>query len=223
MSHCRYPRVTISRTLHHHNRTVRHPDAPLAHIATRVRYVHPVHHVILVSVDVLIAQATDIVHLRHLCSTILVLLHIPGILMHKIVHKTVRHIRINPLRLFVAHSVLHAPRCRTASRACIRVRTCATLLLHVLSPILCIAQICDAPVHQRVYLLHTSLHAIVVEVHPCHVCSRRTTRYAGTQFCANHRAARHTTKVLVVGHPVRLHVFNLLAVTQHHLVKLSSV
>jgi len=108
MRHSRYP-TTCSSTLNHYHAAIGHPNAPLALIATRVRQVHTVHHVILVSVDVLIAQAADIVHLRHLCSTILVLVHIPGILVHSVlVHQTVCHIRIDCLCALIANGVLHA-------------------------------------------------------------------------------------------------------------------
>ena len=39
---------------------VRHPDAPFALVAAVIRQIHAVHHVILVAVDVLVAQAADI-------------------------------------------------------------------------------------------------------------------------------------------------------------------
>ena len=213
MSHCRYPVATIRRALYHNSAAIGHPNAPLALIATRVRQVHTVHHVILVSVDVLIAQAADIVHLRHLCCTILILVYIPGILVHSVlIHQTVCHIRVDCLCALIAYSVLHASRHSTASRAHIRMRASATLLLHVPPAILRVCKVRNAEVHQCIYLLHTSLHAVIVEVRPCHTCSSASARYASTQLAAHYRTAHNSTQMLVVGKPFRLHILYLAAI-----------
>ena len=213
MSHCRYPVTAIRRTLYHDRAAVRHPNAPLALIAARVRQVHTVHHVILVSVDVLIAQAADIVHLRYLCSTVLVLVYIPGILVHSVlVHQTVCHIRVDCLCALIAYGVLHASRHRAASRAHIRMRASATLLLHVPPAILRVCKVRNAEVHQSVNLLHTPLHAVIVEVRPCHACCSAAARYAGTQLAAHNRTAHNSAQMLIVRKPFRLHILYLAAV-----------
>ena len=78
------PLTAVLLTLHHADTAVRHPDTPFALVAAVIRQVHAVHHVILVAVDVFIAQAADIVHLHNHCLTVLVPALIPGILVNHI-------------------------------------------------------------------------------------------------------------------------------------------
>ena len=102
-------------------------------------------------------------------------------------------------------------------------RTCATLLLHVPPAILRVCKVRNAEVHQSVNLLHTSLHAVIMEVRPCHACSGAAARYAGTQLAAHYRTAHYSAQMLIVGKPFRLHILYLVAVGQYNLVKLGCV
>ena len=101
--------------------------------------------------------------------------------------------------------------------------TGTALFLHVPTPVLCIAQVRDAAVHQGIYLLHATLLAVIVEVRPCHACRGRSSGYAGTQLAAHYRTAHNGTQMFLIGHPIRFHVLYLVAVAQHHAVKLCRV
>ena len=91
-------------------------------------------------------------------------------------------------------------------------RASATLLLHVPPAILRVCKVRNAEVHQSVNLLHTPLHAVIMEVRPCHTCSGTAAGYAGTQFAAHNRTAHNSTQMLLVGKPFRLHILYLAAV-----------
>jgi len=213
VSHRRYPVVAVRRGFHPAHAAVRHPDTPLTVVSAVIRHVHAVHHVPLVAVDVLIAQAAGVVHLRHRCAAVFVHAPVPGKLVHAIVHDAVRNAAVHAGRLFVPDGVPHTAACRAARRAVIRVLSRTTLLLRVPAPIEGEEQVRDARVHQRVYLLHTPLYRVVMEVRPCHARRRATTSYRRPQLRADDRRAHHRAQMLVVGHPLRLHILYPRAVT----------
>ena len=131
------------------------------------------------AVDVLIAKTTDIVYLRHGRRTILVLATIPGILVDLvIVHKRVRYLVVYFIRSIITDRILHAVARRTARYAVVCMLTASALFLAVTTPITGIKQVRDTRVHQCVYLLHTTLLAIIMEVDPVHAGRRGITRYA---------------------------------------------
>ena len=63
VGHSCCPCAGVGMALDHYRGAVGEPYTPLADIAVCVRKIHPVHHVVLVAVYVLIAQTADIVHL----------------------------------------------------------------------------------------------------------------------------------------------------------------
>ena len=221
--HACCPLVTGRFALHPAHRAVRHPDAPFAHVAAVVWQVHAVHHVILVAVDVLIAQAADIVHLHYGCLSVFVTALIPGILVHQTVNQRIRDFVVDGIRFIVADGICHPMLCRPACCSVVGMLSGTALFLHVPTPVPCIAQIRNAAVHQRIYLLHAPLLAVIVEVRPGHACRGRSSGYAGTQLAAHYRTAHNSTQMLFVGHPIRFHVLYLVAVAQYHMVKLSRV
>ena len=113
--------------------------------------------------------------------------------------------------------------CRSACCAVVVVLSGTALLLHIPAPIPCIAQVRDAAVHQGIYLLHATLLAVIVEVRPGHACRGRSSGYAGTQLATHYRTAHNGTQMFLIGHPIRFHVLYLVAVAQHHAVKLCRV
>jgi len=108
MCNGRYPYARACASFHHTGRAVRHPDAPLAGVAAIIRKVNAVHHVILMTVDILVAKAADIVHLRDSSTAVVILAAIPGVLVDHIVHKRVRHVRVDGVRLFITDRIGHA-------------------------------------------------------------------------------------------------------------------
>ena len=143
--------------------------------------------------------------------------------MHQAVNQRIRDFVVNDIRFIVADGVCHPVFGRSACCAVIVMLTGTALFLHIPAPVLCIAQVRDAAVHQRIYLLHTPLLAVVVEVRPGHACRGRSSGDAGTQFTAHHRTAHNGTQMLLIGHPIRFHVLYLVAVAQYHAVKLCRV
>ena len=223
MRHACNPLTAVLFPLHPTHRAVRHPDAPFAHVAAVVRQIHAVHHVILVTVDVLIAQAADIVHLHHGYLPIFVPALIPGILVHQAFNQRIRNFVVDGIRFIVADGICHSMIGRSACCAVVGMLSGTALFLHIPAPVTGIAQIRNAAVHQRIYLLHTPLLAVVVEVRPGHACRGRSSGYAGTQLAAHHRTAHNSTQMFLIGHPIRFHVLYLVAVAQHHAVKLCRV
>ena len=108
MCNGRYPYARACASFHHAGRAVRHPDAPLAGVAAVIRKVNAVHHVILMTVDILVAKAADIVHLRDCSTAVVILAAIPGVLVDHVVHKRVRHVRVDGVRLFITDRIGHA-------------------------------------------------------------------------------------------------------------------
>ena len=113
--------------------------------------------------------------------------------------------------------------CRSARYSIVIMLPGTALFLHVPAPVPCIAQIRNAAVHQRIYLLHAPLLAVVVEVRPGHASGCIGAGYASTQLAAHHRTAHNGTQMLLIGHPIRFHVLYSVAVAQYHMVKLSRV
>ena len=130
------------------------------------------------AVNVLIAKATDIVYLGHGRRTILVLAAIPGVLVDRTVHDGIRDLVVYFIRFIITDRILHTVTCRTARYAVVRMLTASALFLAVTTPITGIKQVRDTRVHQCVYLLHTTLLAIIMEVDPVHAGRRGITRYA---------------------------------------------
>ena len=143
--------------------------------------------------------------------------------MHQIFNQRIRDFVVDGIRFIVADGVCHPVFCRSTRCPVIVVLTGTALFLHVPTPVLCIAQVRDAAVHQRVYLLHATLLAVIVEVRPRHAGSGRAAGYAGAQLAAHYRTAHNGTQMLLIGHPIRFHVLYLVAVAQYHAVKLSRV
>ena len=194
--------------------SVGHQVAPLAAVATVVRNVHAVHHVILVAVDVLVAEAVRVVQLveHRLAVRVRFLVEGFAVTFHAANGRAVR-----------VHRVLHAYLRRAAGRACVGVLTRAALHLAVSPPILGKKQVGDVVVHQAVYLLHTSLGRVEVEVSPRHARCCRAAGDTGSQFVPDHAAAHYGAQVGLHLHPVGFHVLYLRAVAQHHHVKLRSL
>ena len=119
----------------------------------------------------------------------------------------------------VLHTVAHRATCNSSAA----VIACPTLLLAVPSPVTGIKKVGDAGVHQRIDLLHATLLAVVVEVAPRHTCHRTVPGDTSSKFTTNDTATHYGTQVFIVGHPIRLHVLNTVAVRQHHLVELRGV
>ena len=186
MRHACNPLAAVLLALHHADTAVRHPDAPFAHVAAVVRQIHAVHHVILVAVDVLIAQAADIVHLHHSRLSVFVPTLIPGILVHQPVNQRIHDFVVDDIRFIVADGVCHPMLCRSACCAVVGMLSGTALFLHIPAPVTGIAQIRNAAVHQRIYLLHTTLLAVIVEVCPGHACRGRSSGDAGTQFASHY-------------------------------------
>ena len=113
--------------------------------------------------------------------------------------------------------------CRSTRYSIVIMLPGTALFLHVPATVPCIAQIRNAAVHQRIYLLHAPLLAVVVEVRPGHASGCIGTGYAGTKLAAHHRTAHNGTQMLLIGHPIRFHVLYLVAVAQYHAVKLCRV
>ena len=223
MRHACNPLTAVLLALYHTDTAVRHPNAPFALVAAVIRQVHAVHHVILVAVDVLVAQAADIVHLHHGRLPVFVPALIPGILVNQAVNQRIRDFVVDGIRFIIADGVCHPVFCRPTRCSVVGMLSGTALFLHVPAPIPCIAQVRDAAVHQRIYLLHTPLLAVIVEVRPGHACRGRSSGYAGTQLTAHHRTAHNGTQMFLIGHPIRFHVLYLVAVAQHHAVKLCRV
>ena len=135
MRHGSYPPVAIAATFDHTNTAVRHPNAPFEIIVIVIRQINAVHHFPLVAVNVFVAQAADVIHLCHCCTAILVYAPVPGILVHAIVHDTIRNATADAARLRIADSVPYATLCRAARRAVVRVLSRSALFLSVPTPV----------------------------------------------------------------------------------------
>ena len=135
MRHGSYPPVAIAATFDHTNTAVRHPNAPFEIIVTVIRQINAVHHFPLVAVNIFVTQTADVVHLCHCCTAILVYAPVPGILMHAIVHDTIRNATADAARLRIADSVPHATLSRAACRAVVRVLSRSALFLSVPTPV----------------------------------------------------------------------------------------
>ena len=143
--------------------SVGHQVAPLAAVATVVRNVHAVHHVVFMAVDVLVAEAVRVVQAVEHCLAVRVCLLVEGlaVAVHAANGRAVR-----------VHRVLHAYLRCAAGRAHIGVRTRTTLHLAVPASVLGKEKVGDVIVHKTVYLLHASLGRVVVEVGPRHARCR---------------------------------------------------
>ena len=175
------------------------------------------------TVDILITQAADVIHLRDRSAAVVILTTVPRVLVDCIVDKTVRDVGVDAACFLITDRIRHAAACRAAGGTVVRVATCTALLLAVTTTILRVEQVRDARVHQSIDLLHTPLDTVIVEICPRKARSRAAARDAGTELRAHDRTANNSAKVLVVGNPVGFHVLDLVAVRQHHLVELRRV
>ena len=213
MYHGSYPPVAIAAALDHTNTAVRHPNAPFEIIVTVIRQINAVQHFPLVAVNVLIAHAADIVHLRHRRTAVLVRASVPGELVHETVYETVRNAAVHTGSFFVSDGVPHAPCRRAARRAGVRVLPRSALFLSVPASVPGVEEVGNAGVHQRVYLLHATLNTVIMKVRPSHARSRAAAGYRCTQLGTDDRRADYGTEMLVVRHPLRLHVLYPCAIT----------
>ena len=143
--------------------------------------------------------------------------------MHQAVNQRIRDFVVDDIRFIIADGVCHTM-LGSASRYSIVVMLSGTaLFLHVPSSVTGIAQVRDAAVHQSIYLLHATLLAVIVKVCPRHTAGCGVSCNASTQLASHHRAAHYGTQMFLIGHPIRFHVLYLVAVAQHHAVKLCRV
>ena len=91
MRHGGNPDTGAHGTLNQAGTAVRHPDAPLPGIARVIRKIHAVHHVIFMTIDVLVAKAANIIHLRNRGPAVVILLTVPRILVDGVFYQAVRH------------------------------------------------------------------------------------------------------------------------------------
>ena len=140
--------------------------------------------------------------------------------MNEVIDKRVGDIRVDGLGRLVAHGVGHAVLHCTADCAVVGMGTGSALFLGVPATIFGIEEVGDAEVHKRVYLLHSPLRAIIVEVGPGHTCQRVFAGNGRSELAVDLGSAYHGTEVFVIVVPVRLHVLDLRGVGQHDLVKL---
>ncbi len=144
--------------------------------------------------------------------------------MDEILHKTVGDIGIDCLGIFIADGVRHTSvhRFRTDSSV-VGMRSRATLLLHIPAAIERIGEVSDTGVHHRVYLLHPSLNAVVMEVCPRHARHGTAAGQTGAEFLPDNHGLDHGTKMLLIIVPFRLHILDFVGVRQDYLVKLGGV
>ena len=199
-------------TLYQAGTAVRHPDTPLAGVTRVIGKVHAVHHVIFMTVDILVTKAADVVHLRHRRTAVVILLTVPRILVDGVFYQAVRHIWVDGGGFLVADRVRHPTARRAARSTVVRVRARAALFLAVTTTVLRVEKIRDARVHKGINLLHTALDTVIVEVRPAHACGSAATGYASTEFGTDNAAAHNGAQMLVVGNPVGFQVLYLVAV-----------
>ena len=106
--------------------------------------------------------------------------------MHQAVNQRIRDFVVDDIRFVIADGVCHSMVGRSTRCPVIVMLTGTALFLHVPTPVLCIAQVRDAAVHQGIYLLHATLLAVIVEVRPGHACRGRSSGDAGTQFASHY-------------------------------------
>ena len=123
-------------------------------------------------------------------------------------------------RAVCIHRVLHTKLCCAAGCPGVAMRACAALCLAVAPTILGIEQVGYPVVHQTVYLLHSPLYAVVVEVRPRHTCCRTAACDTGSQLVTHDAAAYHAAQVGSLLHPFGFHVLYPRAVAQHNHVEL---
>ena len=123
-----------------------------------VRYVAIIHHIVFMSVDVLVSQAAGIVHLSHRDGIIESGFLVPSVLTHALFNDIIRNIRIDTLGFCETDGIFHSSLHRTACSSGSRMRTSATLSLRVTSSVCHVEQISNMAAHREVYLLHTSIH-----------------------------------------------------------------
>ena len=130
-----------------------------------IRHIAVVHHVVFVTVDVLVATAANVIDLLDGGRTALfVALQVPSILMHAVIDDAVGDGGVDSLCRIVADGVCDAVRHCAASGAVVGVRASTTLLLRVATAILHVEEVGDVAVHAKVNLLHTSQHGVVVKI-----------------------------------------------------------
>ena len=115
-------------------------------------------------IDVLVSKTAGIVHLSHRDGIIESGFLVPSILTHAFITDAIRNVRIDTLGFCETDSIFHSSLHRTACSSGIRMRTSATLSLRVTSSVCHIEEVGNMAAHREVYLLHTSVHGIVVEV-----------------------------------------------------------
>ena len=114
----------------------------------------------------------------------------------------------------------HSMRHRTTSGSVIRVLSGSVLLLDIPPSVLGIEEVCNPRMHHRVYLLHTTLYAVVMEISPRHTCGSRSACHTSPKFISYDAASNDTTQISILMYPVRFHVLNLRAIGKYDLIKL---
>ena len=209
MGHSGDPPVGVGHAFYPPDAAVGHQYTPLAGVAARVGQIYAIHHVVLVAVDVLIAQTARIVDLNHGVRTVLIACPVPGVLVDEIIDKTARDVGIDAVRLLVADGVLHTASGSAAGLATVGVLARAALLLNILTAVFSVHQVGYTRVHQGVYLLHASLYAVIVEVGPAHTRGRGSAADDAAQPVTDYGTADDSAKVFIVMVPLRLHILYL--------------
>ena len=123
-----------------------------------IRYVAIIHHIVLVSVDVLVAKTAGIVHLSHRDGIIESGFLVPSVLTHALFNDIIRNIRIDTLGFCETDGIFHSSLHRTACSSGIRMLTSTTLSLRVTSSVCHVEEVGNMAAHREVYLLHTSIN-----------------------------------------------------------------
>ncbi len=206
-------------TLYHEGAAVGKPYPPLAGVTACVRKVDTVHHIVLMAVDILVAQAADVIHLLHGLRPVL-LFDVPSVLVYEVLYHGVRYVRIYGFGSLVAHGIGHAVFHGATDCAVVGVGAGSALLLGIPATVFGVEEVGDAEVHHRVYLLHAALGAVIVEVGPGHACQCVFAGNGRSELAVDLGGADNGAQMFVIVVPVGFHVLYLCRVGKDDLVKL---
>ena len=175
------------------------------------------------TIDVLVAKAANIIHLRNRGPAVVILLTVPRILVDGVFYQAVRHIRVDGGGFLIADRVRHPAAGSTTRSTVVRVRARAALFLAVTTTVLRVEKIRDARVHKGINLLHTALDTVIVEISPGHARRSAPAGNAGAKFGTDNTAAHNGTQVLVIRHPFGFHILDPVTVRKDNLIELCRV